>query len=230
MSEQNILQQIPNFEDDLVDPFMKNLKLSILEKSTKGETRTPQGDLYGNFLFENTDFEKMTKQDELHTNLRIDLDQPHRARSLSENLDTDEQNNLQGCIPETRKRRKRSQKFSRWGKQEDKKLFDTIYDFEIQGILYLSELLSLPTEDETQYDSIIVELAEMANWRGYLHHLIKRIQTICNSNLDFSVREMKLFKKLMKIQIKRGNIDYYQVLREFPGKTLDFIIKTSKEV
>ena len=64
-----------------------------------------------------------------------------------------------------------------------------------------------------------MRLAEMINWKGSRVRLFNRISAVCKLS-NFSVREMKLLKRIVKKEFSGIPIDYERVLYEFPGKTM----------
>ncbi|CAI2382062.1 unnamed protein product [Moneuplotes crassus] len=106
---------------------------------------------------------------------------------------------------------------SRWGRKQDKILFQTIRDMEQEEILTLHEFLN-PDSDKKLKDYIeIQQLCERSGWKSSPSKLLTRIKSLCTP--EFSFREMTLLKKILKTY-KYQNIDYDKVIYEFPGKTI----------
>lgn len=126
-----------------------------------------------------------------------------------------------------RKRKRKCLGFKRWGRKDDRILFKNLRDLETQGIISIEEFCQLPCRDpETlanhpQYE-LVLNLAKDSGWRGYLPHMVQRIQNIYKDQ-GFSVREVKYFKKIVKPLVVSGYIDYETVLHEFPGKRLESV-------
>lgn len=126
------------------------------------------------------------------------------------------------------KRGKRSQKFSRWGKQADKALFQTLRELEIDGSIVLSELIVL-SDDELADISIIKELAEELGWKSVLSAFANRIKSLAQSD-KFSVRDIKLLKKILFNEYRNKAIDYQRLIIEFPGKSIDQVQSLVAEI
>ncbi|CAI2367456.1 unnamed protein product [Moneuplotes crassus] len=106
----------------------------------------------------------------------------------------------------------------RWGKTEDKLLFQAIRDMEAEHILTLDELLTLRIDPNLKYHDGVQELCDRSGWRSKPEKLIVRIQKI--SKLEFSVREIKKLKKALRVGYKYENTDFDKVIYDFPGKTV----------
>ncbi|CAI2382343.1 unnamed protein product [Moneuplotes crassus] len=109
--------------------------------------------------------------------------------------------------------------FTRWGKKEDKVLFRKIREMEKEGIFALDELLRLDPNTDLIHQKGLQELCERSGWlKASPEKLIARIQKI--SKFEFSFREIKNLKKILRRDYKYQNIDYEKVIDEFPGKTM----------
>jgi len=86
----------------------------------------------------------------------------------------------------------------------------------------LEELLRIDPEYEVSNNEGLVKLAALFGWKSGIKFLLKRIKNSMNNN--FSVREGKLLKKLVR-NMDYSDINYEIVLNYFPGKTLPRIIE-----
>ena len=91
---------------------------------------------------------------------------------------------------------------------------------EKEGILTLEELIRIDPDYEAEQNKEVINLGKSLNWKYSLRNLIVRVQKFVNSN--FSVRETKLLKKLVK-ESDMKNIDYENILYNFPGKSIERI-------
>ena len=66
-------------------------------------------------------------------------------------------------------------------------------------------------------NDILCLMLVRTNFKGNKTLLLKRIQKLL-LNQEYSVREEKLFKKLVSIQLKSGKIDFNQIEYFLPGK------------
>lgn len=107
----------------------------------------------------------------------------------------------------------------RWGRKQDKNLFQIIRDMEAEGLFVLDDLVALDeNEDLYQYEGIR-QLCSRACWRATPAKLLGRIKTLRDTK--FSFREIKALKKLLRDGYEYENIDYDKVLYDFPGKTME---------
>jgi hypothetical protein len=111
---------------------------------------------------------------------------------------------------------------TRWSKDNDKDLFKVIRILEKEEVLSLEYLLSINPNFEAARSEQVKALVDCVGWTGPIRNLIKRIQTLCKPSL-LSVRELRLLKKKIKKKYSQCDIDFEDLVNEFPGKTLDFI-------
>lgn len=119
-------------------------------------------------------------------------------------------------------------KNSRWGRIEDKILFKLLRELETQRVTTFSEVLEISEPIHPDQEKMLTMLATKVQWKGSLINLVNRVKTLFKFN-EFSVRELKLLKRLVKKQYKAKEINYEKLLEEFPGKSLESIINTSKQ-
>lgn len=89
----------------------------------------------------------------------------------------------------------------------------------------IQQMFKFKFNRRNNYDNGIKKLVNLSSWARPIKELIRRIESLHN-NQEFSVRDLKSFKKIVKPQIKTGTIDYESLLFEFPGKTLETIKNT----
>lgn len=110
-----------------------------------------------------------------------------------------------------------SRKEQRWRRNDDKELFKLIREFERKGILTLSEIMEMSTKDAFS-SKVLTLIARSFNWKGLNKQLLTRIQNL--SSRDFSARELKQLKSTLKKQYKYKNLDYDELIYNFPGKSM----------
>ena len=113
----------------------------------------------------------------------------------------------------------------RWGRREDCQLFINIRKLEKEGVLTLSEIVGIKSQLKAENHKGLIMLAERLDWKASNLNLVLRVKKFIHP--VFSVRDIRLLKKLlMKSQYK--NIDYEQILDNFPGKSMERIRTISK--
>ena len=108
-------------------------------------------------------------------------------------------------------------KDARWGRQMDIFLFETIREMQKAGQLDLQRVLNMEISFQGTDFPEVNALVEKFEWKGLRKHLVKRIQHLCKR--EMSVREIKLFKKLVKRDYKNHQVNFEKLLYHFPGKT-----------
>ncbi|CAI2382100.1 unnamed protein product [Moneuplotes crassus] len=106
---------------------------------------------------------------------------------------------------------------SRWGRKQDKLLFQTIRDMEKEELITMNDLLTPSSEIFSRDCEEIQQLCERSGWKSSPEKLLSRIKSLCVS--EFSFRETTLLKKILKTY-KYKEVDYQKVINEFPGKTM----------
>ena len=112
----------------------------------------------------------------------------------------------------------------RWGLREDKLLFKTIHQLENLNLISLTELENIDPA-EGKHNENIRYLHSILGWKSSFKDLVRRIQSKISH--DFSKREIKYLKKIMNDVYNYENIDYEEVLYQFPGKTLERVKEAS---
>ena len=115
-----------------------------------------------------------------------------------------------------------SEKQARWGRDQDKILFSTIREMERRGEINYNEILEINPSIWHARCPEIKELCCRVKWKRAKKDLVHRIQKL-SSRTKMSVREEKLFKKIIKRDYKQSNIDSRSVLFHFPGKTVEIL-------
>lgn len=109
----------------------------------------------------------------------------------------------------------------RWGKAEDKILWQTIREDISNGRYTLEVLKNIPLV-EGKRNIHVQQLSQRIGWKTTNVKLLERIQKSISDS--FSAREEILLRKLIK---KKGykNLDYDTILSHFPGKSRERIVE-----
>ena len=81
----------------------------------------------------------------------------------------------------------------------------------------LFDFITKHWRSSAKINEILCQVLVQTNFKGNKTLLLKRIQKLLLSQ-EYSVREEKLLKKLVLIQLKSGKIDFNQLEYFFPGK------------
>jgi len=111
----------------------------------------------------------------------------------------------------------------RWGKEEDRKLFQKLRDVCMQQGLEISQFL-IPYKDLSFESQEVLKYLKISfDWKGSSKDLLYRIHKVGN-NKGFSARDTKLLRKLILAQSKnQGGYDFKSLEYYFPGKSSDDI-------
>jgi hypothetical protein len=121
-----------------------------------------------------------------------------------------------------------SMKGERWGRKHDRFLFKTIRSLEKKGLISLKHIMKLRVLQEAVKDEQTNLLARKVGWKGPIRNLVKRIKSLCVPH-PFSIREMKLMRRLIRRTYLFQKIDYEELTDNFPGRTLKFITPIAKD-
>lgn len=72
------------------------------------------------------------------------------------------------------------------------------------------------------HKSILCRIVSETNWKGTKNELLSRMRKVA-LNSTFSVRDVKLLRKLVNEQKRNGYTNFEEVLYYFPGKSLEMI-------
>lgn len=119
-------------------------------------------------------------------------------------------------------------KFTRWGRENDRILFNWITTLQQHALVDLDYILNLKKVSADFHWNKIQLIADLSMWKGTLAKLVKRIQFLANIK-TFTARELKHFKKVMREHSSIDEVNFHKVLYDFPGKTLEYITKEGQE-
>ena len=89
------------------------------------------------------------------------------------------------------------------------------------NIITLEEILSMTDPQENKNFKPLMDIKRKLGWKTCVKSLIERIKS-CISD-EFSVRDLKKLKGLIKS--KKKEINYEEILFNFPGKSLELVKK-----
>lgn len=145
----------------------------------------------------------------------------------SEEAEDAEDSDDQTSLPESKC--DKANKFVRWRRDNDKTLFCCLQTLEDHGVISLQFILDLTDITASYFSNNVRLLADLSSWKGTLFQLVKRIQFLCSIE-EFTARELKLFKRLLKQQIKADELELRKILYEFPGKSIEYIEKMARDI
>ena len=135
--------------------------------------------------------------------------------------------------------RKCSQKFRRWGRKEDKDVFNKLcerleeinksveefFNFDSSAIF---DNINLKIKGRLQ-NEVVSRLCKDTNWRKDPYFLLKRLLKLY-SNQTFSVREVKTLKRTIRGLKQNSTLNEKSILYNYPGKTLKNLKETIKNI
>ncbi|CAI2382713.1 unnamed protein product [Moneuplotes crassus] len=116
----------------------------------------------------------------------------------------------------------------RWGLKQDKNLCKIIKDLSKEGKIDLQQILKLKPIYEAYQSSDVELLADILEWKNPLRTLVTRIQKIYSRG--YSKREIKRLKKNLKNLQGQADIDYDELIYDFPGKTMEEFVAICKDL
>ena len=87
----------------------------------------------------------------------------------------------------------------------------------------INELAEIKGKIPKHLRKLMNRIKSESNWRGTLVELKARIKKIIRTQ-NFTERDIRKLKKLLKQQMKNGDIDIDFILEQFPGKTARHIL------
>ena len=113
---------------------------------------------------------------------------------------------------------------SRWRKTDDKNLFICLKESLDKFNMNLNEFWCYSIKNYRP--PILMNLIEKVGWRGSVTSFIQRIIKLYNSSRKLSCREMKKLRMTYYSQIRNNEVDWNQILYNFPGKDIDYLKET----
>lgn len=82
----------------------------------------------------------------------------------------------------------------------------------------MSEVFKLQTYHDCLHDESLQELSKRVGWKASAKKLLARIRSLWDS--EFSCREVKQLKQILKKNYEYKRIDMNEVIYHFPGKNM----------
>ena len=120
-------------------------------------------------------------------------------------------------------------KSQRWGNDQDKHVFQILNEYLSQKGSSLSQFVKESGVTESNQD-IITSIASQTGWKRRIKFLYKRIQKLAKDCDNFSIRDLKLFKRVLRNQLRNRSKNYHEILSHFPGKTFEVVQKLADEL
>lgn len=113
-------------------------------------------------------------------------------------------------------------KSQRWGRAKDKNLFQLIREMEQEKILTFDELKTIEPRQAYRHKGVRL-LAKRFGWKTIVRNLVSRIKNL--QEKEFSVREIKLMKSIIKKEYRYKNVNYDKLIYHFPGKSMEDVVE-----
>ena len=225
----------PN-DHKLVDPFDKCASNKLLRQDNEFdcsfvpiEFKTGNIDLKNLSVHNDAIISEDRNQDFCNTyeiNKDCSIDAKERHIQDEDNQTTQVQTNKQGfeCRyignrdTQTRKRGPRRMKFSRWGKEDDKRLYRDLLSLINQNKISKKFIENIDDVDVVADLKEIKIISSLIKWKNPFIDMIKRIKKILKSK-KMSAREVIALKRIVKNKYSSEPIDYNYLMEEFPGKS-----------
>lgn len=98
---------------------------------------------------------------------------------------------------------------------------------EKEGVLNFDELMTIQPRQAYRHKGVCL-LAKRFGWKTIVRNLVTRIRNL--QEKDFSVREVKLMKQIIKKDYKYMNVNYDDIIYHFPGKSLARVIEVGENI
>ena len=108
----------------------------------------------------------------------------------------------------------------RWGKEEDRKLFQILIDLENSNIIQIDDLTkpSLPKD----WKNVMKIVWRRWGWIGPYSLFNRRVKNMLKQS-QFSAREILLLKRILRLEFRHKNLNYEAIAKRFPGKSIQYI-------
>lgn len=119
-------------------------------------------------------------------------------------------------------KRKTSQKFTRWGKEEDRELFKKIRELCRSMSIDINNFYRADYATKMCYKDLLNELLVGINWKGTPELLMKRIHKF-TSKQSVSVREGKAIRKVINSKFTESDLSIEELSYYLPGRTTEIL-------
>ena len=236
----------PN-DHKLVDAFDKCASYKLLRQDNEfecsfvpSEFKTSNLDLKNLSVHNDVMISEDRNQDfcntyEINKDCSIDVKELHIQDE--DNQTTQVQTNKQGfeCRSignrdtQTKKRGPRRLKFSRWWKEDDKRLYRDLLSLINKNKISKKFIESIDAVDVVADLKKIKIISSLIKWRNPFSDMIKRIKKILKSK-KLSAREVIVLKRIVKNKYSSEPIDYNYLMEEFPGKSQETLERECEKI
>jgi hypothetical protein len=116
-----------------------------------------------------------------------------------------------------------ARKLKRWGKAEDKLMFDLLKTNSIREGINIEDLVMPESlRPESNHYQLLLNLKREMNWVGTTRQILQRIW-ILKENTKLSVRDERLVRKIANEQVAAKSLNFEAILYNFPCKDEDEI-------
>lgn len=119
-----------------------------------------------------------------------------------------------------RKKYQKSQKFKRWGRENDKIAFNILREFLDKANITQTEFFVDP---KFEFEGILIKISRELNWLRSPETLYARMFRTFQEAKSFSVRKLKLLNKLVEGYRSIDEVVFEDIMPQFPGATLEYI-------
>ncbi|CAI2381425.1 unnamed protein product [Moneuplotes crassus] len=110
----------------------------------------------------------------------------------------------------------------RWGKKQDNKLFKVLREMEACHKICFNDVIWDEEGLKNLNRKLLRDLCREVKWISNPKKLLKRIKNFWDK--DFSVRELKALKRIMRKDFDYKNVDLEQISKHFPSKSMENIM------
>ena len=127
---------------------------------------------------------------------------------------------IQSPFPLLMKRGPRRKKFSRWDKEDDKRLYGVLLNLIDTNQISRKFIDNIDDVNEiSDYEELKI-ISSIVKWKNPFNYLIKRIRKILTSD-KLTAREIVALRRIVRSKYSSNHIDYNHLMKEFPGKSKD---------
>ena len=109
------------------------------------------------------------------------------------------------------------EKPKRWGKDEDKYLYERLSQYLAHAGIQIEELSYPLSMSNISHYKMLLNLKRDLRWVGTTRQILKRI-CILKNNPKMSVRDKRRLRKILREQIDQNSINFEKIMYEFPFK------------
>ena len=108
----------------------------------------------------------------------------------------------------------------RWGKEEDRKLYQILIELNCCKIIQINDLTK--TSLSKEWKNYMKIVWRKWGWKGPFCLFLRRVKNMLKQS-QFSAREIILLKRILRREFKHKNLDYEAIAVRFPGKSIQSV-------